>query len=78
MSYRDPEREERVFFTSVLLSIFITWIGSGYLLWSWMTVDNFSKGVLFVVAWGFLGGIAQKIIAPLISIIFIAIFAPKD
>jgi len=39
----------------------IAWIGSGSLAWNWVEPDSFGGAIIFIIAWGVLGYIAQTI-----------------
>lgn len=52
--------------TMLLLSVGV-WLVSGYWLWNKIGVTGFGSGLLWFVAWGFVGGLAQSFIVPLLS-----------
>lgn len=68
MNQKSQNTLETISAFAVLISTFIVWIGWGYLSWQWVSVDSFFDGVIFVIAWGIIGGLAQSFIAPLISL----------
>ena len=37
------------------------WIGTGTMAWNWVEPDSFGGAILFLIAWGILGYIAQII-----------------
>ncbi len=37
------------------------WIGSGTIAWNWVEPESFGDAILFLIAWGALGYIAQII-----------------
>lgn len=61
--------------TVMLLSPIGTWLGSGYLLWQAIDVNSFGMSIVWFVAWGVMGGIAQSFIALLISMAIIAVLS---
>lgn len=68
MNQKSQNALESITAFAVLLSTFIVWIGSGYLSWQWVGVDSFFDGIIFVIAWGIIGSLAQSFITPLISL----------
>ncbi|OOR87788.1 hypothetical protein B0181_09535 [Moraxella caviae] len=59
---------------AMMISSLVVWVGSGWWLWELIEVTGFGRGVMWLLAWGLVGGIARTFIAPLISVAIIAIF----
>lgn len=71
----DEKRIVGIMIVVMLLSSIGTWLSSGYLLWQAIDVNSFGMGIVWFVAWGVVGGIAQSFIAPLISMAIIAVLS---
>ena len=48
--------------TIVMIVIYAAaWIGTGIMAWNWVEPDSFGGAILFLIAWGIFGYIAQII-----------------
>lgn len=46
----------------IMIGIYIAaWVGTGTIAWNWIDPDSFGGAILFLIAWGILGYIAQII-----------------
>lgn len=68
----DDDKLAGVMVMTTILSSIGVWVGSGYILWDLIGVTGFGKGIMWFIAWSLVGGIAQSIIAPIISMALIA------
>lgn len=77
MSQGNFERENGSFeFIAMIFLIFSSiaiWAGSGWLLWHWLDVNSFLRGMIWLVLWGVVGGIAQLVIPSVIMVVVTAI-----
>ena len=50
-------------FATILMFVVyaVAWVGTGKIAWNWIEPDSFWGAVEFIIAWGFLGYIAQVI-----------------
>ncbi len=76
MSFENQEEKFTAFLVVVtIISTIVTWGLSGWLLWQWLDVSSFTKGVIWFFAWGVVGGLAQAFIAPLSSVILMLVLS---
>ena len=76
MSFENQEEKFTAFLVIVtIISTIVTWGLSGWLLWQWLDVSSFTKGVIWFFAWGVVGGLAQAFIAPLSSVILMLVLS---
>lgn len=76
MSIENQEEKFTAFLVVVtIISTIVTWGLSGWLLWQWLDVSSFTKGVIWFFAWGVVGGLVQAFIAPLPSVILMLVLS---
>jgi putative membrane protein len=76
LSIENQEEKFTAFLVIVtIISTIVTWGLSGWLLWQWLDVSSFTKGVIWFFAWGVVGGLAQAFIAPLPSVILMLVLS---
>ena len=76
MNIENQEEKFAAFLVVVtMISTIATWVLSGWLLWEWVDVSSFTRGVIWFFAWGIVGGLAQAFIAPLPSVILMLIIS---
>jgi len=46
----------------IILGHIIAWVGSGILSWNWVHPESFGGAILFIIAWGIIGYIADMIL----------------
>lgn len=54
----------------IFLGSAVAWAGSGYAAWQFTEPENFLGAILFLVAWGIFGYIAQLLIGGLMMMLF--------
>jgi len=55
-------REAGCFSILIIVGHIVAWVGSGILSWKWVAPDSFWKAILFIIAWGIIGYIADMIL----------------
>lgn len=81
MSFENQEEKYgAILVVAATISTIATWGLSGWLLWQWLDVNSFTRGIIWFFVWGIVGGIAQAVIAPLLSLIltlFLSLFEDR-
>jgi hypothetical protein len=54
----------------IFIGSIIAWAGSGYAAWQFTEPESFAGAILFIVAWGIFGYIAQILIGGLMMLLF--------
>ena len=46
----------------IIVGHIVAWVGSGILSWNWVQPESFGGAILFIIAWGVIGYIADMIL----------------